>query len=135
MQKMMENMQVGQKIKKVREIRNYTQEYVATKLGITQESYSKIEANKTQVSTQRLEKIADILDINMLDLLAFDDKFVFNNINNSYEHSQENAKIIFVNQSENEKELYEQIVAQYKEQISRLEGEVGFLRGLLKDKI
>ncbi|MEN9613609.1 MAG: hypothetical protein RLZZ628_4423 [Bacteroidota bacterium] len=31
-------------------MRNYTQEFVANQLGISQEGYSKIEANRTKVS-------------------------------------------------------------------------------------
>ena len=38
---------IGQKVKELREKRNYTQEYMAEQLGITQGSYSKIEQNKS----------------------------------------------------------------------------------------
>lgn len=118
-------MDIGNKIKKVRELRNFTQEYIAHELGITQESYSRIEANKASVTLQRLEKIAEVLTINVFDLLSFDEKIVFNNINNSFE-PRENAKIIFVNQGE--KDFYERIIEQQK-------AEIDFLRSLLKDKI
>ncbi|MDR0802540.1 MAG: helix-turn-helix domain-containing protein, partial [Fluviicola sp.] len=36
-------MHVGQKIKKLRELKNFTQEYMANRLEMTQPSYSKIE--------------------------------------------------------------------------------------------
>ncbi|WP_082189568.1 helix-turn-helix domain-containing protein [Lentimicrobium saccharophilum] len=38
-------MQIGQKIRKVRELRNFTQEFMAKSLGITQGAYSRIRAN------------------------------------------------------------------------------------------
>lgn len=50
-------------IRTVREYRNYTQEYVAAKLGISQNAYSKIELNYTKITVERLCRIAIILDI------------------------------------------------------------------------
>ena len=138
MQKSRTNMQVGQKIKRIRELRNFTQEYLASRLNITQESYSKIEANKTNVSTQRLEQIAGILEVSVFDLMAFDEKYIFNNYNNAGNAVQsispkENAKVIFFNQSESEKQLYERLIEELKKQIERLEKENDFLKEMLKN--
>jgi transcriptional regulator with XRE-family HTH domain len=136
MQKSRTNMQVGQKIKRIRELRNFTQEYLASRLNITQESYSKIEANKTNVSTQRLEQIAKILEVNIVDLMTFDDKFVFNNFNNAVNAIQtspnENGKVIFFNQAESERLLYERLIEELKKQVERLEKDNDFLKSLLK---
>ena len=127
-------MHVGQKIKRLRELRNYTQEYIATQIGITQESYSKIEANKTNLSTQRLEQIASILEVNTADLINFDDKIIFNTYNNtltSHEHSNQNANQgIITIQSEREKDLYERIIEQQKQEIASLKSEIDFLRSM-----
>jgi transcriptional regulator with XRE-family HTH domain len=137
MQKSRTNMQVGQKIKKIRELRNFTQEYLATRLNISQESYSKIEANKTKVSTERLEQIATILEVSIFELMTFDDKYVFNNYNNAVNAIQtsakENAKVIFFNQAESEKQLYERLIEELKKQVERLEKENDFLKDLLKN--
>ncbi|MBX7262842.1 MAG: helix-turn-helix domain-containing protein, partial [Chitinophagaceae bacterium] len=51
---------VGNKIKIIREIKNYTQEYMASELNISQNAYSRIELNKTKLTTALAEKIADI---------------------------------------------------------------------------
>lgn len=137
MQKSRTNMQVGQKIKKIRELRNFTQEYLATRLNISQESYSKIEANKTKVSTERLEQIATILEVSIFELMTFDDKYVFNNYNNAVNAIQtstkENSKVIFFNQAESEKQLYERLIEELKKQVERLEKENDFLKDLLKN--
>lgn len=117
-------MEIGHKIKKVRELRNFTQEYMATQLSLSQEGYSKIEADKTKVSLERIEQIAQILQIDLFDLLNFDDKYVFNNFSNP----QQRIKNIFGGQSsETEKELYERIIEQQK-------AEIEFLRNILKSK-
>ena len=51
----------GQKIRIIRELRGFSQEYLANKLGIAQNSYSKIETNRTKLNTEMLTKIADSL--------------------------------------------------------------------------
>lgn len=55
-------MKVGDNIKKLRELRNYTQQYLADQLEISLSGYGKIERNETDVSLSRLQQIADILE-------------------------------------------------------------------------
>ena len=116
-------MEIGHKIKKVRELRNFTQEYMATQLSLSQEGYSKIEADKTKVSLERIEQIAKVLNIDLLDLLNFDEKYVFNN----FSSFQQNIKNEYGKSTEVEKELYERIIEQQKTEIE-------FLRNILKTK-
>jgi transcriptional regulator with XRE-family HTH domain len=56
-------------IRKVREYRNYTQEYLAMKLDISQNAYSKIELGYTKITLERIFQIASILNIDLIDLL------------------------------------------------------------------
>ncbi len=69
---------LGNKIKKVRELKGLKQEYMAEVLGISQPSYSKIETDEVSVSPERLEQIAKVLQVSVQDILAFDEKIVFN---------------------------------------------------------
>lgn len=48
------NKSVAANIRKTREFRNYTQEYLAAKLGISQNAYSKIELGYTKITLERL---------------------------------------------------------------------------------
>lgn len=72
-------MEFGTRIKKVRELRNYSQEYMAERLGISQVSYSRIETGQTRLSLNRFQIIARILEIDMLVLLEFDENILFKN--------------------------------------------------------
>ncbi len=56
-------------IKSIRKEKGYSQDYLAAKLGITQNAYSKIELGKTAVAISKLYKIADILEVDALQLL------------------------------------------------------------------
>jgi transcriptional regulator with XRE-family HTH domain len=72
-------MKLGSKIKILREWKNYTQEYMAEKIGLTQSNYSRIERDETDVTFTRLQKIAEVLNINVDDLVKLGDNCIFNN--------------------------------------------------------
>ncbi|WP_342646740.1 helix-turn-helix transcriptional regulator [Mucilaginibacter sp. CSA2-8R] len=63
---------VAVNIRKIREFRNYTQEYLAIKLDISQNAYSKIELGYTKITLERLYQIAQILDVDLIELIKAD---------------------------------------------------------------
>jgi DNA-binding XRE family transcriptional regulator len=69
----MKNNQVGKtvaaNIRKVRETKNFTQDYLAAKLGISQNAYSKIELGYSKITINRLIEIAVILEVEVRTLL------------------------------------------------------------------
>lgn len=56
----------------IRTFRNYSQDYVASKLGMTQNGYSKIETGCSSISLQKLFDIALALDVDVTDLFNLD---------------------------------------------------------------
>jgi transcriptional regulator with XRE-family HTH domain len=62
----------GTVIKKYREMRNYSQKYVASRMGISQNAYSKIENNITQLTVHHVKQLSRILDLPVTDLLKDD---------------------------------------------------------------
>jgi len=72
---------IKNKIKSIRELKNYTQEYMAEQLGVTQAGYSKIEKGKTILSYVKLVEIARILEVSVEDILSFDGQRYFGNFN------------------------------------------------------
>lgn len=75
---------ISSNIKSIRELKNYTQEYIADRLGITQAGYSKIENGKTAISYKKLEKIARILEVSLQDIVYFEGHQYFRNIKGNY---------------------------------------------------
>jgi len=58
---------------RIRSIRTelcYSQEFVASQIGISQNAYSRIELGLAKLSIERMLKIADVLKINPLVLLT-----------------------------------------------------------------
>lgn len=60
---------IAASIRKKREFKNYTQEYMVYKLDISQNAYSKIELGYTKITLERLFQIAEVLDVNVSELL------------------------------------------------------------------
>lgn len=60
---------ISGKMRLRREDLNYTQAYVAGKLGISQNAYSKIESGQTNFSVKRLYEIAHILETSITNFI------------------------------------------------------------------
>lgn len=115
----METLQVGNKIKKLRELRNFTQDHMADALQMSQAGYGKIERDETDISLSRLQQIAEVLKVGLSDLIGFDEKMVIFGAMNT--HSSANSGI-FLNKDnfDNERKLYEEQVKQLQDQVQHL---------------
>ena len=60
---------ITKRIRSIRENRGFSQQYMATKLNISANAYSKIELRESKIYLDRLFQIAIILDINIETLL------------------------------------------------------------------
>lgn len=105
------------RIKKFRELRNYTQEYMAEKLQISQNTYSNLEAGKSKLTIERAKEIADILEVPFWELVS--EQPVFNVWNNEIG--------VGFNQSQAGK-FYHPSIEVYESTISLLKDEIGQLR-------
>jgi transcriptional regulator with XRE-family HTH domain len=116
-------MHIGQKIKKLRELKNLTQTHVAQKLGVSQSAYSKMELGETEVTYNRLEKISEILVMKPEEVISFNESMVFNVMHN------QNGGNVFgdINNSvpDTERQLYQ-------DQINLLKDEVTYLKKMLE---
>jgi len=79
MDEIMENQEISTKIRRFRESKDFTQEYMASQLGMNQNNYSRLEKNPEGASLKRLEDICGILEINLKDLLESKEANVYYN--------------------------------------------------------
>ena len=117
-------MHIGQKIKKLRELKNLTQTHLADQLGVSQSAHSKIELGESEVTFSKLEKISEALGMKPEEVIAFNDQMVFNITNNPnggnvFSHINHNSI------SETERQLYQ-------DQINLLKEEVSYLKQMLE---
>lgn len=107
---------IGDKIRKVRELKGLRQEEVAERLHITQAAYSKIERGETKVDLERLQQIAELFQVDLVSLLSFDDSNIFN-----VENNEGSAGIVYNFGSENVIQHYEKIIAEKNRIIETLQ--------------
>ena len=119
----------GNKIKKIREFKNYTQDYMSDKLGISQNTYSKIESGQSKLDTDRLKQISEILQVPVESIL--DDTPTFN-FNNSHNNSFYAGYVL--NLQEENKEMAQGTIKILQDQIVHLQRENDRLLTLLEGK-
>ncbi len=64
---------LGKNIKTLRQSKGWSQEQIATRLGITAPAFSKIECGLTDVNLSRLEQIATLFEMSVVELLTYHD--------------------------------------------------------------
>ncbi len=67
------------KIRMLREGIGLSQEYVAEKLNITQQAYSKMEKNPQNVTLERLQQLSEVLGVKINNIVGNDDMYVQQN--------------------------------------------------------
>jgi transcriptional regulator with XRE-family HTH domain len=113
---------IGTKIKFIREDRKITQESIASRLGISQTAYSKIESNQTQLTIERLKEIAEILQVPETELISGAPINQFN-----IEKIEKNFAYIntFI---ESQKDIYEKLLIEKDAQIQHLKEIIELLK-------
>ncbi|MBS1665298.1 MAG: helix-turn-helix transcriptional regulator [Bacteroidetes bacterium] len=116
----------GQKLRLLREYRNYSQVYIADQLGITQNAYSRIENNQTRLTADRLEKLAAILNVSLMELLSEKEPVIqFSETTATPPPAKDEH---WKEMIENTRQLYGQVICSKDEKIAHLENEISFLR-------
>ena len=117
----MDNLNIGTKIKKLRELKNLTQEHMASVIGVTQSAYSRLELGETEITYSKLARIASELGMKPEDVISFNESMVFNVM-----HNQTGNGLIIQNNTlvNEERDLY-------KLQIETLKEEVAYLKKII----
>ncbi|MGE6397800.1 helix-turn-helix domain-containing protein [Chryseobacterium sp. M5] len=117
-------MTLGEKLKKARINKNFTQEYLAEMLNVSQKTYSNFENDKSKPGFSQVEEMAKVLDVSVLDFLS-GDSITVNQSDNKIAIAQNYANI---STSEKLIEQYEERIKEMKEQIQELKEEVKRLK-------
>ncbi len=76
-------MNIGDNIKKFRELKNITREQMAADLNMSLSNYSKIERGEIDLTISRVQEISNIIGVDVSQILNFDATQIFNVSNNS----------------------------------------------------
>ena len=112
-------------IKRMREQKGYSQEYMAIQLDMKQASYSRLESQESKLTLDRLHEIADILETDISTLLD-SSKVTIQNQTNS-EGSFGYVENLF---NEN-KEITKKHIQTLENENQHLKEEIAFLRSMI----
>jgi transcriptional regulator with XRE-family HTH domain len=118
----------GNKIRSLRLLRGYSQEYMADKLEINQTTYSRIETDQQKLTAEMLEKIARLLGVSVTDITNNEPLIIQNNASNY--GAQGKIENFYADQ----KDLYEKMIAAKDKEIERLSKQVESLMKLFEKK-
>lgn len=121
---------IGQRIKKLREAKNLTQEFMANNLKISQNSYSRIETENTKLTTERLSEIATILEVPA--------ELIISNEAPSYTINNQNVDKYYThieNLYEDQKEMHLTTIKILEDQLKHYQQENKRLMGLVEKMI
>lgn len=113
----MTTIELGQNIRKIRELKGFSQQNIADSIETTQKQLSRIENGQTSPTFDVLIKITQALEVGLNELLNFNENFIFNN----FTTNQQGGKFVAYNNTEIEhvEKLYKQLLAE-KDKVIRL---------------
>ncbi len=76
-------MQIGEKIRKIRELKGLKQENIATALGMSVTAYGNLERGDTNLTYEKLEQIAGVLEVPVQDIVTMPDEISINNFSSN----------------------------------------------------
>lgn len=80
-------MKVNDKVRMMRELRSWSQEEMAHRLGMSTNGYAKLERGETRLNIPKLEQIAEVFDLGLGDLLTVNERSVICLISENSQHS------------------------------------------------
>lgn|SRR5690554_1065981 len=122
-----------QNIKKIREDKGLSQEYMAMKLGISQSTYTKVERGEVNLYVDRLLKIIKIFDVGLAKIFDEDKQNMFTV--NSYDSSSNTNLQVVENMYNDNKDVVNKLQNVFEEENKHLKEEIAFLRKMLDKKL
>lgn len=128
---MAETIHIGRKIGRIRELRGIKQEVLASELGVSQQSISRIEQSET-IEEEKLQQIAQVLGVTAEAIKNFSEEAVINIISSTLHDNagsvNNNCTLNFnpmdklLEVIEENKKLYERLLQSEREKVELLKG-------------
>ena len=115
-------------IKRIRNQKGYSQEFMATQLNISQASYTRMENQEIKLTVDRLQQIADILETDISAFLDSSKLTIQNQTNNEGSYANGYVENLYI---EN-KETLKKLIQTQENEILHLKTEIKFLQAMIK---
>ena len=120
-------------VKRIRELRNYTQEHVALMMGMSQSKYSRIENAEAPLTMDDLQKIAEILETDVTAFLDVPKVTIQNQSHNECANGY--VENLHIENKETQNKLIqtlEDTIQQLKDENQYLKKQIDFLQSIIK---
>ena len=118
---------IAKNIKKYRELKGFSQEYMAHQLSVNQSTYAKMENSSTKITIDKLFSVAKLLEADVSEILDLKNQTIYNQDlkDNSVGHQQ------VENLYQENKEVYQELLKAKDEQIALLKEQLIFYKSKL----
>ena len=120
---------VGSKLRHAREFKNYSQEYMAEQLGVTQSTYSRWEKGEVMPKLDMLEQAAAVLELPAQALYSPEPFFLTQHNNTTA------AGYIIAQHNHVPAEVVEKMLEQHREQLQQLEALCNRLTDIIEKRL
>jgi transcriptional regulator with XRE-family HTH domain len=118
----MTNIELGENIRKIRELKGFSQQNLADEIKVDQKTISRIEKGDLSPKFDTLIAISKVLSVTLSQLLSFNESLIFNNYNQYQQGGNYNA---YINtEIEKIEELYKQLLREKDEVIALLKNKL-----------
>ncbi len=106
-------------IKKFRELKNITREQIASDLNLSVSGYSKLERGEIEITLKRLHEIAEILDVEISQILNFNSQTIFNITNSQGVQGYDQGGSYHFHQDDKYREKYIEMLEKEIQRLSK----------------
>jgi len=124
-------MKINERLKIIRKFKGYSQEEMAEKLGYSLSGYAKIEHGKTNLNFSKLERIAELMGVDLQKLLGINEGNMFNVAENCTHDNHGNlvhCTILSESQSAHELEKSHLLLQERDKEIENLKQQIEQLK-------
>ena len=119
-------MLLGKTIKKIRETRELTQEFMAYEMGISQSSYAKIESNQVRLDLIKVSLISKIFNLSIVDQITYyEERTKIQSLTRKTENISVAADL---ESPENQIKIFHSLINQLNERVNELQKEIQILK-------
>ncbi len=122
---------VADRLKQIRLNRNYSQDYLAKKIGVSQKAYSKIENNETRLNVDTLALLAQVLETPVADFFDESERPILND----FSSRSGGDNVIYKNEASKETDatVYQQLLSTKDDLINSKDAEIRTLNLLIQE--
>ena len=119
---------IEKNIKKYRELKGFSQEYMAHQLNVNQSTYAKMENSSTKITIDKLFSVAKLLETDVSEILDLKNQTIFNQTDNETANAFGKVEHYY----QENKEVYQELLKAKDEQIALLKEQIIFYKSKLQ---